>query len=366
MLEYDIDRLLNLIAWIVWLLFIIYSLDTFIRTAWREDLVTAIIRLFSFRVLLPFVFVVAVSLLSISLNFVQPQEVVVVVSAVTSNGVRPQPLRPGIHWIIPFLERSVRYPTYWQTYTMSNSPDEGAKFGDDSIRARTSDGQEVRLDCSVIFRLDVEQAVLVHTDWQDRYIEDFVRPVIRSVIRTLVSQFKVDEVNSSARADLEVALNNYLRGEFADKGLILDQFLLRDITFTPEYATSVEEKQVALQGQVQRQYEAQQIRNLALGKADAIEIEAQAQARALKLIAEALKENPNLLTYQYVEKLAPNIRVMLVPSNSPLILPLPELEQAMIAESTVVTPTVSPLVTPVPNFAPSPVAVPTTTAESAP
>ena len=366
MLEYDIDRLLNLIAWIVWLLFIIYSLDTFIRTAWREDLVTAIIRLFSFRVLLPFVFVVAVSLLSISLNFVQPQEVVVVISAVTSNGVRPQPLRPGIHWIIPFLERSVRYPTYWQTYTMSNSPDEGAKFGDDSIRARTSDGQEVRLDCSVIFRLDVEQAVLVHTDWQDRYIEDFVRPVIRSVIRTLVSQFKVDEVNSSARADLEVALNNYLRGEFADKGLILDQFLLRDITFTPEYATSVEEKQVALQGQVQRQYEAQQIRNLALGKADAIEIEAQAQARALKLIAEALKENPNLLTYQYVEKLAPNIRVMLVPSNSPLILPLPELEQAMIAESTVVTPTVSPLITPVPNFAPSPVAVPTTTAESAP
>ena len=366
MLEYDIDRLLNLIAWIVWLLFIIYSLDTFIRTAWREDLVTAIIRLFSFRVLLPFVFVVAVSLLSISLNFVQPQEVVVVISAVTSNGVRPQPLRPGIHWIIPFLERSVRYPTYWQTYTMSNSPDEGAKFGDDSIRARTSDGQEVRLDCSVIFRLDVEQAVLVHTDWQDRYIEDFVRPVIRSVIRTLVSQFKVDEVNSSARADLEVALNNYLRGEFADKGLILDQFLLRDITFTPEYATSVEEKQVALQGQVQRQYEAQQIRNLALGKADAIEIEAQAQARALKLIAEALKENPNLLTYQYVEKLAPNIRVMLVPSNSPLILPLPELEQAMIEEPTVVTPTVSPLITPVPNFAPSPVAVPTTTAESAP
>ena len=366
MLEYDIDRLLNLIAWIVWLLFIIYSLDTFIRTAWREDLVTAIIRLFSFRVLLPFVFVVAVSLLSISLNFVQPQEVVVVISAVTSIGVRPQPLRPGIHWIIPFLERSVRYPTYWQTYTMSNSPDEGAKFGDDSIRARTSDGQEVRLDCSVIFRLDVEQAVLVHTDWQDRYIEDFVRPVIRSVIRTLVSQFKVDEVNSSARADLEVALNNYLRGEFADKGLILDQFLLRDITFTPEYATSVEEKQVALQGQVQRQYEAQQIRNLALGKADAIEIEAQAQARALKLIAEALKENPNLLTYQYVEKLAPNIRVMLVPSNSPLILPLPELEQAMIAESTVVTPTVSPLITPVPNLAPSPVAVPTTTAESAP
>lgn len=363
MLEYDIDRLLNLISLIVWLLFFVYSLDTFIRTAWREDLVTAVIRLFSFSVLLPFVFAVAVSLLSLSLNFVQPQEVLVVVSAVTSNGVRPQPLRPGLHWIIPFLERSVRYPTYWQTYTMSNSPDEGAKFGDDSIRARTSDGQEVRLDCSVIFRIDIEQAVLVHTDWQERYIEDFVRPVIRGVVRTQVSQFKVDEVNSSARADLEAALNNYLRGEFADKGLILDQFLLRDITFTPEYAASIEQKQMALQGQLQRQYEAQQIRNLALGRADAIEIEAQAQARALKLIADALKENPNLLTYQYVEKLAPNIRVMLVPSNSPLILPLPELEQSMLEQSGTITSTILPTITAVPNFVPRPVAVPTALAE---
>ncbi len=363
MLEYDIDRLLGVIAWIAWLLFIVYSADIFIRTAWREDLLTAIIRLFSFRVLLPFVLTFSISLISLALNFVQPQEVAVVISAATSNGIRPQPLRPGLHWIIPFLERSVRYPTYWQTYTMSNSPNEGAKLGDDSIRARTSDGQEVRLDCSVIFRVDIEQAVLIHTDWQERYIEDFVRPVIRGVVRTQVSQFKVDEVNSSARADLEAALNNYLRIEFADKGLVLDQFLLRDITFTPEYASSIEQKQMALQGQVQRQYEAEQIRNLALGRADAVEIEAQAQARALKLIAEALEENPELITYQYVEKLSPNIRVMLVPSNSPLILPLPDLEEAMMAPTSVPTTTLSQTITPVPLFEPAPVAVPTALSE---
>lgn len=367
MLEYDIDRLLGIIAWIAWLLFLIYSLDLFVRTAWREGIVTAIIRLFSFRVLLPLVAVFTFSLFSLALNFVQPQEVLVVVSAVTSNGVRPQPLRPGIHWIIPFLERGVRYPTYWQTYTMSNAPDEGAVLGDDSIRARTSDGQEVRLDCSVIFRIDIEQAVLIHTDWQNRYIEDFVRPVIRGVVRTQVSQFKVEEVNSSARRDLETALNNYLRTEFADKGLLLDQFLLRDITFSPEYAASIEQKQMALEGQLQRQYEAEQIRNLAIGRADAIEIEAQAQARALKLIAESLNENPELITYQYVEKLSPNIRVMMVPSNSPLILPLPELEPAL-TESGVITATPSQTSIPVPSInTPAidipPIAVPTIAAD---
>lgn len=325
MLEYDIDRLIDIAAGILWLIFAIYTLDIFIRTFWKDGLVPAIIQLFSFRVLVPFVVVLLVSLLSLALIFIQPQEVGVVISVTSPGGIRPQPLRPGLHWMIPFLERGVRYPTYWQTYTMSNSPDEGAQLGDDSIRARTSDGQEVRMDCSVIFRIDVEQAVLIHTDWQNRYIEDFVRPVIRGVVRTQVSQFKVNEVNSSARRDLEAALTNFLREEFADKGLLLDQFLLRDITFTPEYAASVEEKQIALEGQQQSEYQAAQIRNLAEGRADAIEIEARSQARAMALIAAELEQNPDLLTYRYIEKLAPNMRVMLVPNNSPLILPLPDL-----------------------------------------
>lgn len=337
MLEYDIDRLIDIAAWIAWLLFSIYTLDIFVRTFWNEGLVPAIIQLFSFRVLIPLVFVMLVSLLSLALIFVQPQEVGVVISVTSPGGIRPQPLRPGLHWMIPFLERGVRYPTYWQTYTMSNSPDEGAQLGDDSIRSRTSDGQEVRIDCSVIFRIDMEQAVLIHTDWQNRYIEDFVRPVIRGVVRTQVSQFKVNEVNSSKRRDLEAALNNFLREEFADKGLLLDQFLLRDITFTPEYATSVEEKQIALEGQQQTEYQAAQIRNLALGRADAVEIEARSQARALALIAKELEENPELLTYRYIEKLAPNIRVMLVPNNAPFILPLSDLTQNILPTTTITT-----------------------------
>jgi hypothetical protein len=37
-----------------------------------------------------------------------------------------------------------------------------------------------------------------------------------------------------------------------------------------------------------------------------------------------LKDNPNLLNYQYITKLSSNIQVMLVPSNSPFILPFPQ------------------------------------------
>ncbi|MEZ4707688.1 MAG: prohibitin family protein [Caldilineaceae bacterium] len=343
----NLDQLLRLISYIAWLFFGIFAIVVFVRALLRHGPIMAILQLLSARVLLPLLVVVIISLLSAALVFVPPTYVAVVISYISPGGVRPEPLRAGLHLIAPVLETEMQYPVYWQTYTMSNKMGEGSRVGDDSIRARTSDGQEVRLDSSVIFRLDEEQAVTIHVDWQERYIEDFIRPVIRGYVRTQVSQFTVKEVNSSSRRDLEVTLGRQLSEAFASKGIIMDQFLLRDITFTDEYAHSIEEKQVALEGQEKTEHEAQQMRNLAEGERDklkteaegrkeqfileaegraqAILLEAKAQAEALKLIAEALAQNPDLLTYEYINKLSPNIRAMLVPNNAPLILPLQDL-----------------------------------------
>ena len=52
-------------------------------------------------------------------------------------------------------------------------------------------------------------------------------------------------------------------------------------------------------------------------------IEAQAEATALELLAAALALNPDLITFEYVQRLAPGIQVMLLPSDNPLLLPLP-------------------------------------------
>lgn len=337
----NVDSLLNGLALITTSIFIIYTITRFVLWVLNEGVVIALVRLFSYRILLPFLLVLGINLLSMAVVFVLPQQVGVVVSAVSPGGVRPLPLRGGFHLIVPFVENVELYPISWQTYTMSAGLTEGDEIGDDSIRARTSDGQEVFLDTSVIFRINVDQAVLIHVDWQDRYIEEFVRPLIRGNVRTQVSQFKVAEVNSSARKDLESTLERLLRDEFALKGLILDQFLLRDIGFSPEYAAAVEAKQVAQEDQARASFHAEEVRRLAQGEADAILINAQAQADGLKLIAEALEQNPSLVTYEYVQKLSPGIQVMLVPNDNPFLLPLPELnaQSAITTTTNTVTPT---------------------------
>lgn len=348
----NLDQLLNTLSLITWIFTAIFTIVVFVRSFFDDGLTIALLRLFSLRVMVPILLAVLISLLSAAVVFVQPTDVGVVISLVSPGGIRPQPLRSGLHVIIPVLENEVSYPISWQTYTMSGKPTEGQKTGDDSIRARTSDGQEVRLDSSIIFRISQDRVVTLHIDWQSRYIDDFVRPVVRGVVRTQVSQFTVQEVNSSARRDLEITLERLLRNEFAAKGLIVDQFLVRDITFTDEYAAAIELKQVALEDEERTLHQAQQMRNLAEGRRDQLKTEASgeaeatllkadAQAKALKLIAESLNGDPKLLTYEYISKLSPNIRVMLVPNNSPLMLPLPDLEQldATIAPTTTLSAT---------------------------
>jgi regulator of protease activity HflC (stomatin/prohibitin superfamily) len=278
---------------------------------------------------------------SSGLVFINPQERGVVISAVAPKGYREAALEPGLRWIIPFAESVERYEISNQTYTMSIATNEGQQQGDDSITARTLDGQEIFVDASVIYKIDPMKVVQVHIQWQKRYPSDLVRAQARGIIRDAVSQYKVEEVVSVKRVEMTQKVSDALIKKLSENGLMLVDFVLRNITFSKEYAASVEQKQIAEQQALQAKFvveskkqEAEQARQTAQGAADAAVIRAkgdaearvlnaEAEAKALNLIAQALKDNPDLLNYQYISKLSPNLQVMLVPSNSPFLLPFP-------------------------------------------
>jgi regulator of protease activity HflC (stomatin/prohibitin superfamily) len=99
------------------------------------------------------------------------------------------------------------------------------------------------------------------------------------------------------------------------------------IAVSDELGVSVEQKQISEQ-------QAQQAIETAKGAADSAVIaadgaakarliQAQAEADSLKLIQDAIANNPELLTYQYISKLAPNINVMLLPSDAPFVFSIP-------------------------------------------
>lgn len=326
------------LAGLTWMLFI-GSIIVAVMRASRGKGIRGAVPLVIIMLLVALIF----SSASAGVIFIQPEYRGVVISALSPQGYRSEALQPGLRWVIPFLENVITYPISRQTYTMSVSASEGQVEGDDSIDARTSDGQQVKIDASVIYAIDPAKVVQVHIEWQGRYTDELVRPLSRGVIRDAVSQYGVEQVVTSKRDEMALKMRNDLTTRFSENGLLLVEFILRNITFSPEYAASVEQKQIAEQQAFQAKFvveskkqEAEQARQTAQGAADAVVIRAkgdaesrlisaEAEAKSLQLIAAALKENPNLLNYQYINKLAPGIQVMLVPNGNPYILPLPSL-----------------------------------------
>ena len=275
------------------------------------------------------------------LVFINPEERGVVISALDRKGYRTEPLTPGLHWVVPFAERVERYKISRQTYTMSVAAQEGQVTGDDSIRARTKDGQEVFIDASIIYAIDTAQVIQLHINWQNRFEDQVVRPTARNAIRDAVSQYGVEEIVSTKRAELEDLITQSIAEKMRQNDLVLVDFLLRDIHFSDEYAAAVEQKQIAEQQAQQaklvveqRKQEAEQARQVAQGQADAAVIAAQgaaqaqliqaeAQAKANELIGQSIQSNPEILQYQYILKLAPGVQTIFVPSGNQFILPLP-------------------------------------------
>jgi regulator of protease activity HflC (stomatin/prohibitin superfamily) len=224
---------------------------------------------------------------------------------------------------------------------MSATSNEGQLPGDDSIRARTKDGQEIILDASVIYQIDPEKVVPLHIIWQNRYQDGIVRPEARGIIRDAVSQYGVEEVVSTKRAEMVQTISDELMKSMAENNLRLVDFVLRDIHFSEAYAQAVEQKQIAEQQAQQarltveqRKQEAEQARQVAQGQADAAVIaaegaaearliQAEAEAQANELIAASLENNPELLQYQYILKLSPGVQTIFIPSGNQFILPLP-------------------------------------------
>jgi regulator of protease activity HflC (stomatin/prohibitin superfamily) len=291
------------------------------------------------------------------LVFVEPDQRGVVIT-IGKGGILPNALDPGIHWIVPFVQRVELYSIARATYTMATSTGEGQVQGDDSIQARTKDGQQVFIDASVIYSVDPNKLVNLHITWKHTYEDNVVRPVARAAIRDVVAQYGVEEIVSTKRAELEDNISASIEQSLENNNLKMVQFLLRNIRFSDEYAAAVEQKQIAEQQAQQAKFvveskkqEAEQARQVAEGQADAAVIaakgaaearviQAEAEAKANQLLAASL--TPELVQYQYILKLAPGVQTIFVPSGNQFILPLPNGANNTPTTAPTTVPTVTP------------------------
>lgn len=224
------------------------------------------------------------------------------------SGVRSEPLRPGFHMIVPVLHSVTTYDTKVRTYTMSRRVAEGQVRGDDSLVALTSDGQKVTLDITIRYALPLETLPRLHQEIGTTYENRIIRPEARAVVRTVCARHPVQDFTSEERETIRHDITERLSDLFTQSYIALEEVIIAEVQFSPEFQTAVEEKQRALQEAEQMVYAIQE----AEGEAQRLITEAQGEAEAIRARGGALQKNPLLIQYEYVGKIAPNVKGLIL------------------------------------------------------
>lgn len=195
------------------------------------------------------------------------------------RGVLPYTLHEGLNLAIPLWQKVILLDTRLQEYTMSAIADEGALRKDDSLDAPTSDGQQVKVDATVLFRIDKASAPTLYQTIGPKYIDKLVRPFSRSQIRMVISRYTAPAIYSEKRQEAETIMTQELAQLLKDKHIVIDKVLLRAVNFSPEYSKAIEDKVIAEQRIKQAEFEVQEAKQ----RADAKIAEAKGLAEAQAL-----------------------------------------------------------------------------------
>ena len=150
-------------------------------------------------------------------------------------------LQSGLHFINPLAEvRMLDIKT--QNYTMSGVHDEGNQTGDDAIRVLTSDGLEVTIDLTVLYKLLPSEAPRLVRETGVDYTDKIVRPLTRTKIRDNSVYYEAVSLYSNKRDEFQQRIFKSIEDDFKKRGLVLEQLLVRNITLPASVRATIEQK----------------------------------------------------------------------------------------------------------------------------
>jgi regulator of protease activity HflC (stomatin/prohibitin superfamily) len=141
--------------------------------------------------------VVVLGLLLSTVKIIEPGRVGV---QVLFGKVQDQVLESGLHLINPAVEVTT-FSVQTENYTMSAKGTEGQVEGDDAIRVLSSDGLEVTIDLSVLYRLNPSKAPFILQNIGEKYEDKIVRPVTRTAIRDNAVNYQAVDLYSTKRQE---------------------------------------------------------------------------------------------------------------------------------------------------------------------
>jgi prohibitin 2 len=237
-------------------------------------------------------FIIIIIIMSESVVIVQAghRGVVLYVGAV-ENRV----LGEGLHFIVPFAEQVIQL----EVRTL--------KFQADASAA-SNDLQEVATVIALNYHINPNDANVIYQQLGADYSDRIIAPTIQESVKASVAKFNAEELITK-RETAKGVIASTIRNTLSARNINVENVFITDFKFSEAFATQIEQKVVAFQKYLTEQNNLKSVQVIA----NQTVVQAQAQARAnvarasgegqaIKIITEQLRQSPQYLQWQSINR----------------------------------------------------------------
>jgi regulator of protease activity HflC (stomatin/prohibitin superfamily) len=237
-------------------------------------------------------FIIIIIIMSESVVIVQAghRGVVLYVGAV-ENRV----LGEGLHFIVPFAEQVIQL----EVRTL--------KFQADASAA-SNDLQEVATVIALNYHINPNDANVIYQQLGADYSDRIIAPTIQESVKASVAKFNAEELITK-RETAKGVIASAIRNTLSARDINVENVFITDFKFSEAFATQIEQKVVAFQKYLTEQNNLKSVQVIA----NQTVVQAQAQARAnvarasgegqaIKIITEQLRQSPQYLQWQSINR----------------------------------------------------------------
>jgi regulator of protease activity HflC (stomatin/prohibitin superfamily) len=167
-------------------------------------------------------------------------------------GIQPETYAPGATYIFPaFLTDWATYDISLQNLAMVKDPRRGDRQGQDDLNFKTIDGNDIQVDVTVAWQIDSKKAPYLLAkvgDSTERVKEKLVRSACRSLVRDVLNELNSEEFYvSDKRFEKAMKAREKLSQLLGPEGILIQQVILGEHHFHPQYEQVIQEKKLAEQ-----------------------------------------------------------------------------------------------------------------------
>jgi regulator of protease activity HflC (stomatin/prohibitin superfamily) len=169
-----------------------------------------------------------------------------------TKGTLAGTLYPGVHFVVPLIERVELFNTRDQLFTTGISEDalaKGAAKGEtmheqalpaQALHVQAKEGLTLGLAITVRYQIDPKRLDYIEANLPQPLEKEIVPPVVATAWRELVPGYTVREVFSAKREEVRQRSAEMIRKRLAADGIVVKEVMLRDIELPQEYAKGLE------------------------------------------------------------------------------------------------------------------------------